>query len=306
MRSGEIPQSYSDVGNIYLNYAKAYYAKWGTLDGIDKLQLPDGKEFNVKKKRQEIFRRGFQTEQQNPEGSAAEFYNPSPALKSEISISLNMGGKQLDLEAHHISGLQDASYLWAGLGNIEGKKVTDYLLEKHHLWSGDTIGNRALLDQMGVHNPLHQWMKKNIPQLTDAQKEAISRIPTARGRQKYIDDYAKGVKASQEKMYELVQRWKILKDYDKDETWTLMKTGDMDELVSFLDKYYDTPPRNITKDMLEFDTNILDREKAATLRGQQQAQDLKDQVEAGLKDEAYRRKGWFKDIPRHGGWLYKK
>ena len=300
MRSKDLPR---DIGNVYLNYAKAYYEKWGTLDGIDKLQLPDGTEFDIQA-RKENFRRKYQAKTENPEGSAAEFYEVTPELKEEISLSLNMGGENLRLEAHHISGLQDASYLWAGLGNIEGKKVTDYLLKQHYIWSGDTLGNRALLDQMGVHNPLHQWMKKNIPQLSDDDKAAIARIPTAKGRQKYIDKYAANVQKSQEKIFELVQRWKLLKDYDKDETWTIMKTGDMDELVSFLDKYYNTSPWNITKDMLEFDTNILDREKAATAKAQARAKKLMEENEAKLKE--YRRQGWFKDTTRHGGWLYKK
>ena len=236
-----------DIGNLYMNYVEQYYKKWDTLDDIDELKLPDGTTaIDLNKKKKDVIRRRVQSTAENPDPDLGPaFYSQDTKPEIVASITANKGlnteaGEVINLQAHHISGLADAYYLFKDLENVEAKKVTDYLAKEWSVFSGDSLGNRAMLDHMGVHNPLHKWMIDNAPDVSDELAAKIAKIKTFEGRKKYIDEYAESVNRSQEEIYKRVQTWiqKNFKDDPAADRWDyLMSKSDreLDNLFKYLE-----------------------------------------------------------------------
>ena len=103
------------------------------------------------------------------------------------------------IDAHHIAGLEQFSWLFEGLDEADQSAMIG-LLEKSGIFTGHNAGNRADLPKK-VHDKLHTWMKKKG--FTGKNKASIAHLPLEK-RLPFVEQMKDEYDQSMEHMYGLM------------------------------------------------------------------------------------------------------
>ena len=220
----------------YYDYAEQYYAKYGTFEGIDLLELPSG--ITVQLRTSSIRRRVQSLRADKSKSTGGEILRAGPhrqglkeaqtqldilaelreggikkgTRKTQAAETIEMAGNDPDkaitaLEGHHLAALDRSDYIRAGLPEVELRKMEYYLTSKRGIPQGDNEFNVGWLDAAGVHIPIHKWMDDYLPTPDQKTLQKIRSIKTFEGRKKFLVEWEAAYRKSMEKIYQLQNQW---------------------------------------------------------------------------------------------------
>ena len=220
----------------YFDYAEQYYAKYGTFEGIDLLELPSG--ITVELNTSSIRRRVQSLRADRSESTSGSILRAGKhkqglketqtqldilaelreggiktgTRKTQAAETIEMAGNDPDkvitaLEGHHLAALDRSDYIRAGLPEVELRKMEYYLTSKRGIPQGDNEFNVGWLDAAGVHIPIHKWMDEYLPTPDQKTLQKIRSIKTFEGRKKFLVEWEAAYRKSMEKIYQLQNQW---------------------------------------------------------------------------------------------------
>ena len=271
----------------YYDYAEQFYAKYGTFEGIDLLELPSG--ITVQLRTSSIRRRVQSLRADRSKSTGGEILRAGPhkqglkeaqtqldilaelreggiktgTRKTQAAETIEMAGNDPDkvitaLEGHHLAALDRSDYIRAGLPEVELRKMEYYLTSKRGIPQGDNEFNVGWLDAAGVHIPIHKWMDDYLPTPDQKTLQKIRSIKTFEGRKKFLVEWEAAYRKSMEKIYQLQEQWLDLNfpnRYIPEDKRALdifeMDQYERDLLVDFLEGKVDEIPDVINKELLK-------------------------------------------------------
>ena len=271
----------------YFDYAEQYYAKYGTFEGIDLLELPSGitVELNTSSIRRRV--QSLRADRSESTGGsilrAGKHKQGLKEAQTQLDIlaelrkgdveagfrkmqsgdTLEMAGNDPDklvtaLEGHHLAALDRSDYIRAGLPEVELRKMEYYLTSKRGIPQGDNEFNVGWLDAAGVHIPIHKWMDDYLPTPDQKTLQKIRSIKTFKGRKKFLVEWETAYRKSMAKIYQLQNQWLDLNfpnRYIPEDKRALdifeMDQYERDLLVDFLEGKVDEIPDVINKELLK-------------------------------------------------------